>query len=475
MTPHETGSTATPADARAAAPLTRTFGPQGPTLGDLSDAYLQDYQVRQFRRRPSQSTARGRTAHLAAFFGRAARAATLTTYQIRQYQLTRRAAGAATGTINRETSALHRMCALAVHWGWLDIVPGFPDRLRENPPRQGFFEHPEYLAVRVRLPAPWQDILDVAYYSGWRKQEILGLTWEEIDMAGGVIRLSPARSKTLVGRILPISPPIAEALASAKIGGHAARPHQPAGLPPRRHPRPPLAHGVAHRLPGGRGADSLPPRLSPHRRPQPDPRERPRAGRHAPDRAQEPRHLRPLQHYSRAGTARRRGPARRVSGAAGAGGASPSAAPRGRSRRPAHRITSPPRTTRHRVRASPRHQLAASGRWEPDTARLCAAARARAPQVRSGPRSRHTRRRGGPTSPNTSTPRARLRVHAGRLDATRRRRATPASGVRAQTVMSSTDQNPDGPVTAMRRRAAEMGWPVSLWCYQETLEPHGRG
>ena len=45
---------------------------------------------------------------------------------------------------------------------------------------------------------------------------------------------------------------------------------------------------------------------------------------------------------------------------------------------PAHRITSPPRTTRHRVRASPRHQLAASGRWEPDTARLCAAAHARA-------------------------------------------------------------------------------------------------
>ena len=180
MTPHETVSTTTPGDARATAPLTRTFGPQGPTLGALSDAYLQDYQVRQFR---SQSTARGRVAHLTAFFGRAARAAGLTTYQIRQYQLARRAAGAATGTINRETSALHRMGTLAVHWGWLDTVPGFPDRLRENPPRQGFFEHPEYLAVRAHLPAPWQDILDLAYYSGWRKQEILGLTWEEIDEA----------------------------------------------------------------------------------------------------------------------------------------------------------------------------------------------------------------------------------------------------------------------------------------------------
>ena len=92
-------------------------------------------------------------------------------------------------------------------------MPGFLDRLRENPPRQGFFEHPEYLAVRARLPAPWQDILDLAYYSGWRKNEILGLTWDEIDEAGGVIRLSPARSKTLAGRILPISQPIAEALA----------------------------------------------------------------------------------------------------------------------------------------------------------------------------------------------------------------------------------------------------------------------
>ena len=313
MTPHETGSTATPADARAAAPLTRTFGPQGPTLGDLSDAYLQDYQVRQFR---SQSTARGRTAHLAAFFGRAARAATLTTYQIRQYQLTRRAAGAATGTINRETSALHRMCTLAVHWGWLDTVPGFPDRLRENPPRQGFFEHPEYLAVRVRLPAPWQDILDLAYYSGWRKQEILGLTWEEIDMAGGVIRLSPARSKTLVGRILPISPPIADALARRRA---RRDPDSPLVFHRDGIPDPPLAHGVAHRLPGRWGADSLPSRLPAYRRPQPDPRECPRAGRHAPDRAQEPRHLRPLQHHPRAGTARRRGPTRRVSRATGAG------------------------------------------------------------------------------------------------------------------------------------------------------------
>ena len=42
MTPHEIVSTTTPGDSRATAPPPRTFGRQGPTLGDLSDAYLQD-------------------------------------------------------------------------------------------------------------------------------------------------------------------------------------------------------------------------------------------------------------------------------------------------------------------------------------------------------------------------------------------------------------------------------------------------
>ena len=47
------------------------------------------------------------------------------------------------------------------------------------------------------------------------------------------------------------------------------------------------------------------------------------------------------------------------------------------------------------------------------------------------------------------------------------------NGVQAQPVMSSTHQYPEGTVTAMRRRAAEKGWPVSQWCYRETLAPHG--
>ena len=58
----------------------------------------------------------------------------------------------------------------------------------------------------------YQDVLDFAYYSGWRRAEITGLTWREIDTAGGVIRLDPNRSKIKTGRLLPLSEPLKEVM-----------------------------------------------------------------------------------------------------------------------------------------------------------------------------------------------------------------------------------------------------------------------
>jgi len=179
------------------------------TFDALAAWYLDDYGVRRLR---TLDTARGRVANLRAVFG-GWPATAITTEAIRSYQRTRRTSGAAAATVNRETSALSRMFRLAVRSRQLAERPVFPERLEENGPRQGFFEHGEYTAVRQYLPAPYQDVLDFAYYSGWRKREILGLRWDEVDEPGGVVRLSPQRSKTRVGRVLPISPPIAAVLA----------------------------------------------------------------------------------------------------------------------------------------------------------------------------------------------------------------------------------------------------------------------
>ena len=176
----------------------------GLTFDDLARAYFEDYELQRYR---SIATAKPRVAHLRGWFG-GWQASSITSDSIREYQLARRAEGAESATINRETSALSRMFHLAIRRGQLERMPTFPNRLEENPPRDGFFEHQEYLNVRAQLPPSFQDVLDFAYYSGWRRNEILGLTWDAIDLDGGVVRLTPRRSKTKTGRVLPISRPL---------------------------------------------------------------------------------------------------------------------------------------------------------------------------------------------------------------------------------------------------------------------------
>jgi integrase len=189
----------------------RFVGPQEERVmfEDLARGIERDYKLRGLR---SVRAANGRMKHLKKHFA-GMRALDITSDRIRDYQADRRDEGASPATVNRETSHLARAFRIAVKSGVLSAVPPFPDRLEESAPRQGFFEHAEYLAIREHLsPAVYQDILDFAYHSGWRRGEITGLLWREIDIAGGAIRLDPDRSKTKAGRLLPISQPLKEVL-----------------------------------------------------------------------------------------------------------------------------------------------------------------------------------------------------------------------------------------------------------------------
>ena len=174
------------------------------TFDTMALAYLEDYVLQRHR---SLSAARVRVEHLRRGFGDSA-PEVITADRVRAYQLARRQGGAEAATINRESSALSRMLQLAIHRGLLDRMPLLPKHLERNPPRDGFLEHAEHLKLRPHVPPSYRDMLDFAYYSGWRRNEIAGLTWDEVDLAGGVIRLSPRRSKTKSGRVLPISAPL---------------------------------------------------------------------------------------------------------------------------------------------------------------------------------------------------------------------------------------------------------------------------
>jgi len=170
-------------DQRRGEIATHTFiGPKQAriTFADLTALIEQDYGVRGQR---SWSTTAIRVQHLEAFFGRDARAVDITAKRIRDYQQHRLTEQAEAATINRETVALHRMFCLATKLGRLAIAacPVFPDRLEENTPRQGFLEQAEYEGIRAHLPPDYQDVLDFGYLTGWRRREVTGLTWDEVE------------------------------------------------------------------------------------------------------------------------------------------------------------------------------------------------------------------------------------------------------------------------------------------------------
>ena len=90
------------------------------------------------------------------------RVVAVTTTVVAEYVRERPAEGAANGTINRELAVLLRMLRLAYEHGKLAHVPVIR-KLKEAPPRAGFFERAHYEAVRRRLKPDLHAAVAVAY------------------------------------------------------------------------------------------------------------------------------------------------------------------------------------------------------------------------------------------------------------------------------------------------------------------------
>lgn len=116
-------------------------------------------------------------------------------------EISRARNGATTATVNRELAALKRMLNLGVKQTppKVDRVPYIP-MLKENNTRKGIFEHGEFLALRDALPDHLRGIVTFAYKTGWRVSEINSLTWSQVDLDQGIVRLEVGETKNGEGR-----------------------------------------------------------------------------------------------------------------------------------------------------------------------------------------------------------------------------------------------------------------------------------
>jgi integrase len=193
------------------------------TFEQLAEMILEDYRI---NGRKSRGDVEWRIrCHLRPFFDQK-RAHEITTADVKAYIAHRQEEGARNGSINRELAALKRMYNLGLQAERIIKKPYIPS-LEENNARKGFFEQAEYEVVLAKLPEHLRSVVTFAYATGWRiRSEILPLTWSQVDMETGTVRLEVGETKNKDGRLIYLTQEL-HALLIGQWQSHSQSPECP--------------------------------------------------------------------------------------------------------------------------------------------------------------------------------------------------------------------------------------------------------
>jgi integrase len=166
------------------------------TMQDLFDLVEHNYRLNNRSSRANGVALRRLRRHFARYA-----VAACTSLAISHYMDARQRAGRKPETINREMNVLRRAFRLGYQH---DVVSRLPliQRLPELGVRNEFFTREEMNLLLPHLPDYLRDAVLFGFLTGWRKGEIVGLQWNNVDRSGGAIRLEPAQNKGREVRVL---------------------------------------------------------------------------------------------------------------------------------------------------------------------------------------------------------------------------------------------------------------------------------
>jgi integrase len=173
--------------------------PDRVTLADLRAGLERHYQ-----RENNRSLLRAQQAlnHVERFFGVKTRVLKITKPRVGEYIERRLVEGAARGTVCYEVRILGAAFGVAVEDELLAVRPVFKLPTLRNA-RSGFFDDGEFAALLLELPAYLRPMIRFLRMTGWRKSEALGLTWDQVDWEGQVLRLEATQTKGGDARVFP--------------------------------------------------------------------------------------------------------------------------------------------------------------------------------------------------------------------------------------------------------------------------------
>jgi integrase len=199
------------------------------TLGELCKWYIELPEV---KAKDSYSRDKDFIIHLKRLLGEGTKIKDITPGKMEGYQKTRLAepSRAHPGKnitpceVNKEVTALKVIFNRSVKHGRLKVNPIVNvKRLPENNIRQRILTLDESTALLDACDPHLRPIVQMAYHMGMRKDEIVRLTWPEVDLKKGFIRLPAERTKTDSPRTIPLHPEVRITLEKLPRGLHTNR------------------------------------------------------------------------------------------------------------------------------------------------------------------------------------------------------------------------------------------------------------
>lgn len=181
-----------------------------PLFAAMAEDYLTYYQA---NRRP-RSVERHQMALKAlqpVFAGK--RLTDITPFLIEKYKRLRKDAGRSEVTINRELACLKNLFTMAMQWGKASTNPVSQVRFfREENGRTRFLTDAEEAALLTACNPSLHPLVLAALHTGFRKSELLSLTWQDIDFQHGMMTVQASYAKNGETRSIPMTATVTAAL-----------------------------------------------------------------------------------------------------------------------------------------------------------------------------------------------------------------------------------------------------------------------